>query len=295
MTSSLEPSNSEKPLDSTLQTSQIFTATQPLSTENLHMSSYYIDVNISSQLADVSYSTVDSAVTTEPTTLLSFNLTTVTPTSVSDLMTSPSASMMSSLIVTTPSGPTTTRAPKPTTTPDPWAHLKCKNKLPLHAPDASFEVFVPGVLIYTCSPGFRQISGGAFIRCGASWGWTGPKGLIVCEQVIIEKPPPPDPVPEWLVPMVTAAAVLLGVLVLSILLVVLCVKRAPFLKRVRPWQPLPAEPATTKSGQGRRGWPWKRPWRTQRSTRPPPGHFGLDGVAWVVSDDNAIFPVKRMR
>ena len=62
-----------------------------------------------------------------------------------------------------------------------------------------FQVLVTGALFYSCNPGFRQVSGKVFIRCGAAYGWVprskfnGRPDVVVCEAVEFEKHPPPSP------------------------------------------------------------------------------------------------------
>ncbi|KAK7101949.1 hypothetical protein V1264_020250 [Littorina saxatilis] len=105
----------------------------------------------------------------------------------------------------------TTTTTIPTTTPDP---VRCNGDPPPPGQGSSLKLLAPGVLVYTCNPGFvEKRSGSSVVRCDVNaTSWTPNKGLV-CEP-----PEEESVVPPWLI--VTAVSVA-GAAVLTALLFLL--------------------------------------------------------------------------
>ncbi|KAK7105854.1 hypothetical protein V1264_017180 [Littorina saxatilis] len=102
--------------------------------------------------------------------------------------------------------------------------------------------------------------------------------------------------PKWIPILAILLVAVLATALLGVLVLALWVCRANYFRtsiivnQSPPPPPPQAEVQASKPSapkKASRRWPWQRP------SKPPCGHFGLDGVAWTVSPDDSILPVKR--
>ncbi|KAK7105855.1 hypothetical protein V1264_017181 [Littorina saxatilis] len=204
---------------------------------------------------------------------------------VSDLF--PSASM-------TPTGSTTTSGP--TTTPS-IDQVTCGGDAVLVGGNTTMRLLAPHVVVYACKPGYQETGDGVnVIECNSNtWKPSTPLQCVLVE----EEEEPVKEVPTWIPALIILMVIFLVVVVVVVVVVAVWVCRGNhFRQPITTWQQeeqeqnqqehlQPRPPTPKKPEKTTRRWPWQRP------SKPPPGHFGLDGVAWTVSPDDSILPVKR--
>ncbi|KAK7495515.1 hypothetical protein BaRGS_00013213 [Batillaria attramentaria] len=220
----------------------------------------WVDLSITSSNSSVSFNSTDD------------NITMVMPSSVT---------MPFSAVVTSP--PTTT-----TTTLDPIESLKCNGEFPPPGGNSSYRLLVLRLVEYTCNHGYKRSGGQTLMECKRK-GWDNGRTDRILQCHALEPDPVIKRVPEELVTSLIVVGVLLVVVAIGLALFTALLRSSLGMTygRTLPWQQTTKPPAFAKGGHSRR-WPWKRPPRP----RYPPGHVGLDGVAWVVDADTVAHPVK---